>query len=103
MEKSLSIYLVDKNSRSFFSLDNVLGVDMPAANELKIWYTSGATATFTLSGSFAPDINTPADYLSEVIATAVVGENVLQDELVGVTDLAGNDTKLLSVVLAGPA
>jgi len=80
-----------------------MGVDMPAVNELKIWYTSGATATFILSGSFGPDINTPADYLSEVIATAVVGENVLQDELVGVTDLAGNDTKLLSVVLAGPA
>ena len=103
MEKSLSIYLVDKNARSFYSLDGVLGVTMPAANTLTIWYQSGATAEFTLSGAFAPDNNGPADYISQVIATSVVGENILQEELVGVTDLAGNDTKILSVVLAGPA
>ena len=100
MEKYLSIYLVHKNTRSFFSADSVIGVDMPAVNTLKIWYQSGSSLTFTLSGSFAPDNNAPADYISEIISTAITGENIIQEELVGIADLAGNATQLLSVVIA---
>jgi len=73
---------------------------MPANNEVALWYQGGMTLTFTLSGTFAGDNNAPVDYISDVIATAVAGENTLEEELVGITDLSGNATQILSVAIA---
>ena len=109
MQKYLSIYLTDNAQPALVSATQVTGVNMSAANKIKVWYHDGGSAELTLSDGMTVGNITASNYIADKIVEALqtswtkvvkIVTTEADQDFQGIADAAGAAVSVKSVAIA---